>query len=195
MIETIDDIYKDYFQKSKIFLYPLLGIKKSSITPISTFMEWLGTYSIKDNKLMCLYHLRNDGEFINYEENFLFKNKRFIDYHEVSGNRGLYIFDFDDLKNDFRYIVHGKYSEISNQTKLIIKNYYGKNSANYVLLDSYLYPERYHEMYAGFLNVQPQHYNEMLSIIKEVNELCSRPNYDKELLEISVIKADSVKNL
>ena len=49
-------IYKDYFQKSKIFLYPLLEIQKGiKYVPINTYMAWEGQYSFEDSMLMCIY--------------------------------------------------------------------------------------------------------------------------------------------
>jgi hypothetical protein len=67
-IKKITDIYQGYFQKSKVFLYPALGIKRgSSVTPIETYLEW-DDIKIEDRKLICLYHLRDDEEFLGYEE-------------------------------------------------------------------------------------------------------------------------------
>ncbi len=39
---VIDTLYRKYFQKSKIFIYPLLGIKQGTkIVPIETYLEQL----------------------------------------------------------------------------------------------------------------------------------------------------------
>ena len=58
---AIKSLYKDYFQKSRIFMYPLLNIKRgSSVTPIETYMSWSEQFSIYDKKLICLYYLRDD---------------------------------------------------------------------------------------------------------------------------------------
>ena len=58
-------LYKEYFQKSRIFMYPLLGMKRgSSVTPIETYIAWEGVYEAHDAKLVCKYYLRNDPEFL-----------------------------------------------------------------------------------------------------------------------------------
>ena len=41
----IQSLYRDYIQKSKLFLYPLLDIKRGvSVTPTETYMAWKGKY-------------------------------------------------------------------------------------------------------------------------------------------------------
>lgn len=60
----INSLYTDYSQKSKLFLYPLLKIRRGvSVTPISTYTSWVGHYDHTDYKLMCTYHIRDDKEF------------------------------------------------------------------------------------------------------------------------------------
>ena len=49
-------IYKSYFQKSKVFLYPLLGIKKGvRFVPVQTYISWNDIYPKDKHKLLCLY--------------------------------------------------------------------------------------------------------------------------------------------
>ena len=68
----INALYRKYFQKSKIFLYPLLDIKRgTSVVPSHTFVAWNDTYKPEDMKLICLYETRLDKEYINFEKNVL----------------------------------------------------------------------------------------------------------------------------
>ena len=70
---AIQSLYKDYFQKSKVFLYPALDIKRVvSVVPIDTYVFWEGHYNMSDYKLSCLYHLRTDPEFRQFEKIKLF---------------------------------------------------------------------------------------------------------------------------
>ena len=56
-------IYTDYFQKSKVFLYPLLNIKKGiRFVPLETYLSWDGLFSIKQNKFFCLYKVPEGNE-------------------------------------------------------------------------------------------------------------------------------------
>ena len=54
-MQEIKSLITDYVQKSRIFLYPQLRIRRGvSVTPIETYMCWPGKYSIKDSVLICL---------------------------------------------------------------------------------------------------------------------------------------------
>ena len=45
----MDALYTKYFQKSMIFLYPILGIKRgTSVTPLQTYFKWEGRYTAED---------------------------------------------------------------------------------------------------------------------------------------------------
>ena len=60
----IKSLYTDYFQKSRIFLYPALVIPRgTSVTPTETYTSWTGHYDHKDCKFIATYHLRSDKEF------------------------------------------------------------------------------------------------------------------------------------
>lgn len=183
----IVDIYEDYFQKSKVFLHPALGIKKGmSIDPIETYFSWEGEVKITDNKLVCLHHIRDDDEFIAYEERYLLNNPLFEVFIEVEDNKAIYIFDFEEYAEDFKAVIEGRYSQISQRLKDKIKHVYGKASNNYAYIKSYLYPEYYIEDYARLLSPQEKYVEEMEGILMDVGELCSKPDLKKENLEILV---------
>ncbi len=53
---AIDALYKEYFQKSKIFMYPLLGIGRGSgVVPEQTYLSWEGYVTPEDTKLIAVY--------------------------------------------------------------------------------------------------------------------------------------------
>ena len=61
---AINALYVKYFQKSKIFIYPLLDIKRgSSVVPVETYVSWDNHYTPEDMKLICLYDIRTDDEY------------------------------------------------------------------------------------------------------------------------------------
>jgi hypothetical protein len=51
---VINQLYKKYFQKSKILLYPLLGIERGNITQIEVYLSIEGKYTPLDQKLVCV---------------------------------------------------------------------------------------------------------------------------------------------
>lgn len=186
-IKKIKDIYTDYFQKSKVFLYPALGHKRGSgVTPIETYMSWDGVVDISSRKLVCLYHIREDEEFIRFEEEHLYGHPLFDEYKEVDYAKAVYTFDFSKHAEDFDAVREGKYSQISPDLKQKIEGYYGKTTANYAFINSYLYPENYYTEYAGFLCPNPETIPDMIHLLTEVGELCSRPDLEKEKLKIAV---------
>ena len=67
----MDDVYTNYFQKSKVFLYPLLKLKKGlKYVPIQTYVCWEHVYAFEDCKIVCEYHAPSSSEFINFCKSF-----------------------------------------------------------------------------------------------------------------------------
>lgn len=175
----IKSLYKDYFQKSRIFLYPKLDIKKGvSVTPVETYINWKNNYDFNDMKLCCLYHLRNDDEFRNFEKSKLINNKYFHDFKQVEDNKGVYVFDFSQLKYDWKCFVGGKYSQMTPEHKKCIHKFIGE-SEKLPYIDSFLNPDKYFKHYAEMINVKEK-------LLREVGELCDPPNIERETLIISV---------
>lgn len=185
----IKSLYKDYFQKSRVFLYPALEIRKGvSVTPIETYMSWEGHYKIDDLKLCCLYHLRDDSDFRTFEKSKLTGNKLFHDFKQVEDNKGVYVFDFSHMKNDWDAVSSGKYSAISLEFKKKILAFVGYNNPNYAYIDSFLFPTRYFRLYAEMMEVSEE-------VLKKVGELCSKPDLNAENLNTKVMDLRLEKNL
>lgn len=182
----IKSIYDRYFQKSKVFLYPLLGIKRGAkIVPSETYLAWNDTIKAEDMKLVCLYHPRNkDYDFLNYEKKVLLKHNRLHEVKIIDLQNKLFIFDFSDLKDDWNNFLEGKYSKLNPKVKGAIKGFFDVTSANYVYMSSYLHPDTFFEDYAECLGVDEE-------VLKSVGELCSKPDIEKETL---IMKAASLEN-
>lgn len=181
---VIQSLYKDYFQKSTVFLYPALGIKRGvSVTPIQNFTMWENNYTLNDCKLISLYELRNDQDFIQFEKTRLRGNRLFHDFRQVDDNKGVYIFDLSHMSDDFYHIMNGRYSKISPEHKKKIKEYIGLNSQNLPYVESFLHPEKYFKIYAEMMEVP-------VKILREVGELCDPPNREKEKLDISILNLE-----
>lgn len=182
-------LYTKYFQKSKVFIYPLLGIKKgSSVVPIDTYISWDTFYKPEDKKLICMYYKRTDSEYINFEKNILLKHNRLCDYIEIEDESAIFVFNFSDLEEDWNYLLDGKYSHMNEKTKGTILNFFNKTSGNYIYMYSYLYPEKFFSRYAELLNVEE-------SLLKSVGELCNKPDLEKEMLLIEVANLENLEIL
>jgi hypothetical protein len=184
---ALNSVYKKYFQKSKVFIYPLLGIKRgSSVVPTETYLSWNESYAPEDMKLVCIYQSRTDAEYIQFEKNVLLKHTRLNNYIKVNDNTTVAIFDFSDLGNDWFYFIEGKYSKISLNLKHDVLNFFDKYSGNYSYMHSYLFPEKHFENYAELLNVE-------VKMLKEVGELCNKPDLDKECLIMAVADLENIE--
>ena len=185
----LNALYKKYFQKSKIFLYPLLDIKKGSeFVPTETYICWKNKYKLEDMVLVCVYHTKNNINFITFEKNILLKHNRIINYNTIDTSTNIYVFNFSDYKEDWNYFINGKYSKINPILKRKILNYFDDNSANYIYVNSYLYPNNFFEEYSIILDVN-------VELLISVGELCNKPDLIKESLTVNVANLQKLKIL
>jgi hypothetical protein len=186
---ALNEIYRKYFQKSKIFLYPLLDIPRGAkALPTETYLSWGNKYTTEDAKLVCVYETKMDPEYMLFESQQLIKHNRLVDYVKVDSSTSVMIFDFSDLKDDWNHVVIGKYSLMQDHLKQKILRYFNNNSANHVYIQSYLFPEFFMDQYAVILDVP-------IELLRSVGELCSKPDLEKEKLLIGVGDLENIKIL
>lgn len=184
---VINALYKKYFQKSKILIYPLLDIKRGTqIVPSETYLAWNDTYNPEDRKLICVYET-DEANYEDFEKRVLLKHTRLCDFNKVNDHQAVFVFDFSDLGSDWDHLVNGRYSKISDDIKRKIVNFYDKHSGNHVYVTSYMFPEKFFKRYAEILNV-PE------NLLEEVGELCDKPDLEKEKLLIAVANFEDIKN-
>lgn len=177
---SIKSLYKGYFQKSKVFLYPVLGIKRGvSVTPVNSYVQWEPYYQASDKKLILLYHLRDDEDFVRFEKSKLLGNSLFHDFKQVDDEQGIYVFDLQGLGSDYNMFLQGMYSKFSAEHKRRIKNFYGVYDKNFLYVESFLEPEKYYNVYSDILCVR-------VDLLKEVIELCDKPDLNSESLVIDI---------
>lgn len=163
-----------YFQKSKVFLYPLLGFKRGlEFIPINTYICWDNQISKKDYKLICVYNTENTLEFLNFLNKHLKTNSLYQD-HMDSESKQICIFNIFIFKEEFNNFIDGYYSKFSRNSKNTILKYFN-GTKSYINIDAYLNPDKYHEHYADF-------FNEDINIIRKVYETCDKPDIEKETL-------------
>lgn len=169
-------VYTEYFQKSKVFLYPLLRFRSGlSFVPVQTYVCWEHLIGVDENKFLCEYNVGITEKFESFSNSYLKKHPLFYEYVQLDEDRHLFIFDFTKYKSDFKKFIDGKYSKFSLDTKLIILDFFGNkgNISEYVNL--FLSPNSAHKLYAEALDVS-------IKQIEEVFEVCSIPDLEKETL-------------
>ena len=172
----ITKLYGKYFQKSRSFLYPALGIKRGKFLPLGTYISIEGLVNPEDMKLVCSFKDDKSSEFKSFEELMLVSNPLFIEKIKIK-DVNLYIFSLEIYKNDYFYFLVGKYSKFSNPLKKAIRLYYGDKSAEYSFIETYLYPEKYFDLYSKLLDVE-------ITTLEDLGELCDIFDMEKETLKI-----------
>lgn len=181
----IDALYTSYFQKSKVLMYPLLGIKRGCpAIPEQTYLAWGSKITLEDMKFITVYAKRADIEYLNFEKNVLLKHPRICDYIVLNSEQVLFTFDFSDLKHDWNKFINGQFSKLNQELKRKIRDHFDKNSSTHVYVDSYMFPEKYFSLYAKLLGADEE-------LLREVGELCSKPDLEKENLMAEVINLEN----
>lgn len=178
----ITKLQKEYFQKSKTFLYPLLGIKRGSkYKPDNTYVAWEDHYKFYDNVIICVYNLVNSNEFRSFEQDTLFRNLYFRDFYYLPNNKVAYVFSLEDFKNDYHSFLDSSYSKMSDDSKELIMQFFllDPKKTHYHWLNSYLHPDRYYHLYAELLNV---------AVEDLPKELCPPITSMKEQLTVTALK-------
>tara|TARA_R110001592_G_scaffold93109_3_gene270638 strand:- start:2353 stop:2907 length:555 start_codon:yes stop_codon:yes gene_type:complete len=184
----VKKLYREYFQKSKVFLYPLLGIKKGvKFVPIQTYISWNGYYTEDMNKFLCLYSVDiNNPEFEKFEKLHLKTHPNFEEYHVIDDKNHLYVFDLSKCKRDVNKFKKGKYSKMTKKSKEIICNFFGEKGTIADYVESYLYPDYYWDDYSKILNIN-------IEDLIEVGELCDIPDLKKEDLKKDFVNVELFK--
>ena len=174
----MEKLYKEYFQKSKVFLYPLLGLKKGvRFVPLQTYISWNDVYKVNDNKLLCLYAFNeeNKEDFILFSKDELENLHVYEKKHDIDDYNFLYVFDLSlpVKKRDLKNFKKGKYSSFSKSTRERIMKFFGEKGKISEYIESYLYPDYYWEDYAELLKIDQKN-------LEDVGELCNKPDLQKE---------------
>jgi len=178
---ALNSVYRKYFQKSQVFLYPLLGIKRgAACVPDSTYVAWEeNNVSSEDIKLICVYKYEESHMFDTFMKTVLLKHSRLFGYVKVDSTTSVFTFDFSDLGSDWDHFLNGRYSKINLNLKAKILNFFDPQSGNYEYVKSYLYPEKYYNTYADLLETT-------VETLKSVRELCNKPDLAKETLQLEI---------
>jgi len=180
----ISSLYNKYFQKSKVFLFPLLEFPKTKlISSVQTFIIWENRIRQEDCKLVCLYNDVESEEFKDFEMTHVRTSPYFHESYVNSENQGIYIFDMHDYYQDWKYFLKGKYSYYTDNSKLLIKRYYGSKSEEYKYIQTYLNPSDHYKVYSELLGVKEE-------TLKEVGELCDVYDVNKEFLKFTPINLE-----
>lgn len=177
MIKTL---YKDYFQKSYTFLYPLLGFKKNStpFKPVQTYVSWQDEVVSTDNKLICIYELDDSQAWHDFEKKVLLCHPMLDYVNKTEDGKMAYVFDLHMFSKDCTNFINGKYSKFSEKAKKAISDYYGIHTPEWVYVESFLFPKKYFKAYAEILLIP-------VDTLQKVGELCNKYDPEKETFKFN----------
>jgi hypothetical protein len=185
---ALNSVYRKYFQKSQVFIYPILGIKRgAAYVPRATYIAWNeNDTSSEDMKLICVYDNDGSNTFNVFVKSVLLKHARLFGYVKANSKTSVFTFDLSDLIDDWENFMKGKYSRINLNLKAKILNFFDPQTGNYSYVKSYLYPEKYFDQYAELLNTD-------VEILKSVGELCTKPDIAKETLQLEIANLECIE--
>lgn len=197
MNPVFENTHSQYLQKSKIFLYPLLGIaRRNNSSLINTFLGFGDDIKPEHTKLIALHYQREDAEFKSFETRFLLGNPLFSEVCPFEDNKKLYIFDFGKdpgFKADFQHVVAGKYSKLTPGSKQKILEFYSDRLQDQMVIQSFLNPEGFKNIYADRFTLNRNGIDTIKKALDEVGELCSKPDLQRETLILRRIEPKEMK--
>jgi len=185
-LKYIDDVYPTYFQKSRLFLTPLIGFKKDKFNlPKNSYVLWENKYSLKDRKFILEYKKTNNTLFKIFEDTYLISTELF-EYKFEYEDSWYYVYDLSEHSEIYDKVVQSKYSELPSSYKKVILKHIGKAyKKSYEYASTYLYPKSYYRDYAKLLSVNNKDFEKLVEILKENVELCDTIDLEKENLRIN----------
>jgi hypothetical protein len=185
---ALNSVYRKYFQKSQVFVYPLLGIKRgAAYVPKATYFAWEeNAIASEDMKLVCVYENDETNTFDVFVKTVLLKHPRLFGYVKADSKTSVFTFDFSDLIEEWANFLNGKYSKVNLNLKNKILNFFDPLSGNFQYVKSYLYPEKHFDEYASLLDTD-------VEVLKSVGELCSKPDLIKETLKLEIANLGTIE--
>jgi len=179
MTFVIKELYKRYFQKSRSFLFPVLGIKKAApFVPLQTYLTWDDQYSLKDRNLIATYKKVEGRAWDTFMVETLLGNEMFNEYYETEEEDVIAVcFDLNFIEADYVNFLEGKYSALSKILKRKIRDFHGYDTPEWAYMETYLFPDKYITVYSKLLAVDEEH-------LKFTGQLCNIPDLEKEKLNI-----------
>jgi len=158
---------KEYAQKSKLFVLPLLNLPKGPES-IGCYLGIKGLKLCNDCAFIMLYY-NKDKDYPKLLAEIQ-KNK-FYDFFVTDGEFDIIIFDLSPIEKDYMRIYNGEYSKLSKIAKILIH----KSSDEKAMVG--INPEYYYKEVAELL----QHPEEEI----KNTELISPPDFENEILSVS----------
>jgi len=183
-------VWTKYFQKSKYFLYPITGLKRTdNFKVIDTYLAWPeAEIDVNDCCLIALFRYHDSQGYKNFESQRILVNPYFKEVIDCEDGFVAYVFSFQEqpILEDYCNFVLGRYSELSPALKASILKYASDNRKDQDYMQIFLNPQKYYGDYARELILREEDYDDMLLAIQECGQLCDKFDLEKETLRIKI---------
>lgn len=178
--------YPEYFQKSTFFLYPLLGLNKTTtIVPSITYLALEGRYMPHDRLLICLFHNKQDARHEQFVRTVVKTSAHYVETIElVDPDQILHVFDISFIGEDLDKFMDGQYSRMSDARKYEILRLYNPSTPVHEIMRSFLFPQEHYGVFAALLNVPESLLRQIVELADpydNVKENCTIPLLNLEL--------------
>jgi hypothetical protein len=158
---------KEYAQKSKLFVLPLLNLPKGPES-IGCYLGIKGLNLCDECAFIMLYY-NKDANYPKFLKEI--ENNKFFDFSLTDGEFDIIVFDLSPIRKDYMRIYNGEYSKLSKIAKILIH----KSNDEKAMVG--INPEYYYKELAELL----QHPEEEI----KNTELISPPDFENEILSVS----------
>lgn len=191
-------LQKVYLQKSRVFLFPLVGIKNDRVfKPMNTYIsskvlispEYPKGITVRDNILIVAYPKsysrgKDKDTWDMFEAEQIVGSPKFMAIHETE-EEFIYTMNMASWSADWKCFLHGRYSLFSEKAKNLVITFRRSylRAAEHRKLYCYLYPydEQCINDFAEELGIPTQE-------LMEVKELCSKPDMTQENFKCEALK-------
>ncbi len=183
-----------YRQKSKIFLWPLVGIERNvGFRPIKTYIRDLSkNVSENDYALVAPFFKDKSNNYGAFEERHLLSNECFLDFYETHDEL-VYLFSLKKWKEGYKKVISGKYSTLSPPAKGLINKFWSSTQRNTLIpnyrVNAYLNPNE-----KIYLQVARELEIDFEDVVKGI-EILEPPNLEKETFYESKNKVSAGSDL
>ena len=172
-------IYPHYFQKSTVFLYPLVQIPGfPCVKPLRTFLTDGDKVPLEEPSLLVLYKQEDTEHWRQFEYHSLENSYELKQMQELDNKMLLCTFDLSYNKADYRLFLQGLYSDFSRRAKTIILRHFIYEDPAMAHICSYLYPESFYALYAKILAMDEAQ-------LRSSVELCTSYDLARETLDLT----------
>jgi hypothetical protein len=196
----ITQLYTAYFQKSRSFLYPLLGLdRESAYQPEGVYLGLVTAepgaegrkiiYTPEDRKLLVVFPaLAQTYDWLFYRQQVLAHHSLAEHQLELDDERLLVVFNMEGFEREYAQFLEGRYSTFSDPHKRAISSFYGVHTPEWAYMHAFLFPDGYYRQYALLLYDRPSDQEKCERQLRENVELCDRYDPEKESFYVELSK-------